>query len=170
MPNKRKLKRTLLSTLIIVGEGAHEKAFLSHLKELYAQNTGQRVKLDSADGGSPEDIIRTTIKKTKHVAFDRKFILMDSDIEIDAKTLAMAKQAKITIIKSEPLCLEGMLLNMLGEQVPNSSQKCKSKLHPKLNGNPAYKESYKILITESLLNNCNIIQIQELIKIMKKEN
>ena len=44
----RKIKKALLSTVIIVGEGVHEKAFLSYLKELYSFNTGQKVKIDLA--------------------------------------------------------------------------------------------------------------------------
>jgi hypothetical protein len=102
----RRIKKTLLSTLIIVGEGACEKAFLSHLKGLYSHNTEQKIKLESADGGSPEDIVRTAIKKTKHIDYDRKYILIDS------KTIAMAKKAKIIIILSKPLCLEGMILEV----------------------------------------------------------
>lgn len=77
----RKIKRSLLSTLIIVGEGTHEKAFLSHLKTLYSANTNQKVKIDSADGGSPQDIVKTAVKKSRHIEYDRKFILMDSDIK-----------------------------------------------------------------------------------------
>lgn len=34
----RRTRRTLLSTLVILGEGACEKAFLSYLKDLYAKN------------------------------------------------------------------------------------------------------------------------------------
>ena len=82
----KKTRRTLLSTLIIVGEGIHEKAFLSYLKSLYSSNTNQKIKVDSADGGSPEDIVRTAVNKSKGIAYDRKFILMDSDIAIDEKT------------------------------------------------------------------------------------
>jgi len=163
----RRIKKTLLSTLIIVGEGACEKAFLSHLKVLYSHNTKQKIKLESADGGSPEDIVRTAVKKTKHIDYDRKFILMDSDIPIDAKTIAMVKKAKITIILSEPLCLEGMLLDMLGENVPDTSTKCKSKFHPKLDGNPAYKDSYKKLITSELLESTDIEQVKLLVSIIE---
>ena len=63
----KKARRTLLSTLIIVGEGIHEKTFLSYLKSLYSANTNQKVKVDSADGGSPEDIVRTAVKKSKAI-------------------------------------------------------------------------------------------------------
>ena len=166
MASKRK---PLLSTLIIVGEGPVEKAFLSYLKELYAQNSGQKVKIDAADGGSPENIVKKTIGKTKHADYDRKFILMDSDIEISDKIRATARKANIEIIQSEPLCLEGMLLDLLGLKVPSTNQKCKDLLHPKLSGAATAKDSYKSLITKEILQSSSIEQIQDLIKIMKKE-
>jgi len=163
----RKLKRSLLSTLIIVGEGAHEKAFLSHLKALYSANTDQKVKIDSADGGSPQDIVRTAVKKSRHIDYDRKFILMDSDIVVDDATKKLAKDNNITIILSEPLCLEGMLLNLLGINAPDTSKKCKALLHPKLDGNPADKNSYIRIINKELLENTQLEQIILLLKIIR---
>ena len=162
----KKSRRTLLSTLIIVGEGIHEKAFLSYLKSLYSANTNQKVKVDSADGGSPEDIVRTAVKKSKGIAYDRKFILMDSDITIDAKTRKLAKDNNITLILSEPLCLEGMLLKLLKINTPDSSKKCKALLHPKLDGKPTDKKSYEKLITKKLLESSDMEQITMLVKIL----
>jgi hypothetical protein len=163
----KKQRRSRLSTLIIVSEGAHEKAFLSHLKSMYSANTGQKVKIDSADGGSPQDIVRTAIKKSKHIGYDRKFILMDSDIAIDDATKKLAKDNNIKIILSEPLCLEGMLLNLLGITVPDTSKKCKAILHPKLDGNAADKSSYIRLIDKKLLEASKIEQIVLLLQILE---
>ena len=165
----RKPKRSLLSTLIIVGEGAHEKAFLSHLKALYSANTDQKVKIDSADGGSPQDIVRTAVKKSRHIDYDRKFILMDSDIVVDDAAKKLAKDNNITIILSEPLCLEGMLLKLLGINAPDTSKKCKALLHPKLDGNPADKNSYVRLINKGLLEVSEIEQIVLLLKILENK-
>jgi len=165
----KRIRKTLLSTLIIVGEGIHDKAFLSHLKSIYSSNTNQKVKVDSADGGSPEDIVRTTIKKSKGISYDRKFILMDSDIDVNKKTRKLAEENKITIILSEPLCLEGMLLNLLGVVVPDSSKKCKALLHPKLNGKPTDKKSYGKLITKELLESSKIEQIVLLLNILQNK-
>lgn len=165
----KRTRRTLLSTLIIVGEGIHEKAFLSHLKSLYSANTNQKVKVDSADGGSPEDIVRTAVKKSKGIAYDRKFILIDSDIEINDKTKKLAKDNNITLILSEPLCLEGMLLRLLNISVPDSSKKCKVLLHPKLDGKPTDRKSYENLITKEILENSKIEQIALIIKILSNK-
>jgi len=62
---RRKIKKVRQTTLLIVGEGAHDKAFLDHLKSLYdGRESGQRVKIESGDGGSPHDLIKNTIKKS----------------------------------------------------------------------------------------------------------
>jgi len=47
-------RKVKLSSLIVVGEGPHDKAFINHMKDLYDNRTsGQKVKVESADGGSP---------------------------------------------------------------------------------------------------------------------
>ncbi len=82
---KKKSRRVKLASLIVVGEGAHDKAFINYMKSLYDGETGQIVKVDSADGGSPKDIIKTTDRKYKHTAYDRRYILMDSDVPIKSR-------------------------------------------------------------------------------------
>lgn len=165
----RRNKKVVVTTLIIVGEGACEKAFLGHLKQLFSNNTNQKVKVDSADGGSPYDIVNTTVKKTRHIAYDKKYILIDSDIVIDEKTKKLAKENNIQIIESMPLCLEGMLLNVLGQKVPLTSVQCKNILHPQLSGAPTDKDSYGTLFTKNVLENSSVSSINELVDIMKNQ-
>lgn len=160
-------KKIVVSTLIIVGEGACEKAFLSHLKQLFSNNTNQKVKIDSADGGSPYDIVNTTVKKTKHIAYDKKYILIDSDIAIDEKTKKLAKENNIHIIESIPLCLEGMLLDVLGQNVPITSIQCKNLLYPQLSGSPTDKESYQVLFIKNVLEDSANGSMKLLLSIIK---
>lgn len=48
-----------LASLLIAGEGAYDKAFIEHLKDIYDHRaTGQTVKIISADGGSQEQLIK----------------------------------------------------------------------------------------------------------------
>lgn len=136
-------RHTKKTTLIIVGEGLHEKAFLAHMKELYdRRDSGQTIKLDTANGGSPHDIIKATIKKVSHRSYDRKFILMDSDVAIVPKDLQLARNKGIQVLLSEPFCLEGMLLDILSLSVPDNAIDCKKKLHPLLDGSPTLPQSY----------------------------
>ena len=167
---KRRGRRTQLATLIVVGEGPHDQAFINHMKELYDhRETGQKVKVESADGGSPQDIIRYVVKK-KHIDYDRRVILMDSDIPLQPQDEVEARKSKITIIQSTPHCLEGMLLDILGEKSPVNSQACKARLHPRLNGSPAAKESYASLFPKPVLDRTPKQQIVELRTIISNGN
>ena len=98
--NVRKISKT---TLLVIGEGAHDTAFLNHLKSLYdARESGQKVKIESGDGGSPHDLIKNTIKKISHLSYDRVVIFLDSDVEIKESDKIEAKRHRITLILSEP--------------------------------------------------------------------
>lgn len=164
---KNKARHILQASLIVVGEGAHDKAFLSHMKELYdSRETNQKVKIESADGGSPRDIINATISKTKIAEYNRRYILMDSDISISASDYALATEKKITLLLSEPLCLEGMLLDVLGQKTPLTSQDCKGKLHPHLAGHPAIKQSYCVKFPKPVLDATSKQTIVKLRKVL----
>lgn len=167
---KHKGRRPKVAALIVVGEGPHDEAFINHMKSLYdSRVSGQTVKVESADGGSPGDIINYVVKK-KHIAYDRKVILMDSDIPLTAQDKKVANENGITIIQSTPLCLEGMLLDVLGQKIPDSSQACKNKLHPKLSGLPTAKSSYGVLFPKAVLDATPKAQIVDLKKYISNSN
>jgi hypothetical protein len=159
MAKRKKLHRVKRATLIIVGEGAHDKAFLNHMKQLYDGETGQAVKVDSADGGSPGNIIQTTNRKYKHADYDRRFILMDADVTIQQQDRDSARKFNIELIISTPVCLEGMLLEVLGQRSPDTSDACKRSLHPSLSGPPTRRDSYAVLFPKQVLDDTKKEQI-----------
>lgn len=165
MAKPRHVQKT---TLIIVGEGAHDKAFLEHMKGVYdTRESGQKIKIDSADGGSPHDVIKTAIKKTSHTAYDRKYIFMDSDVAIKQQDLSIARRNNIIILLSEPLCLEGMLLDVLQQWIPETAELCKKSLHPQLVGYPTDAKSYRVLFPQLVLDESTkqtIIDLRTLLK------
>ena len=164
-----KKRKVQLATLLIVSEGADDKAFLNHMRDLFdGRETGQKIKVQSADGGSPHDIIKVAIR-SKHAAYDRRVVFMDSDVAVTEKDLKFADKHKIELILCEPWCLEGMLLDVLGHSIPHSCGACKRTLHPMLLDVPTKKESYGILFTKPLLEACSKIQIKRLIKILKND-
>ena len=147
---RRKVK---LTALIVVGEGPHEKAFLNHMKSLYdGRITGQTVKVESADGGSPADIIKTMIRKYRHTDYDKRYVLMDSDVYIGPQEYKVAHKAKIKLVISTPVCLEGMLLEVLGQFAPATNRACKSALHPQLAGPPTDRRSYANKFPQAVLD------------------
>jgi len=156
---KRKPPKPKL-TVLIVGEGPHDKAFLNHMKSIYdGRETGQKVTVGSADGGSPSDIIKSTLRKRHHAHFDRRFILMDSDVGISHKDRKRAKSAGIELVISSPVCLEGMLLEILGEASFDTNQGCKDALHPQLSGRPTAAKSYAEKFTKPILDGSGKDQI-----------
>lgn len=166
---KRKRKIYTKKTLLIVGEGPQEEAFIKHLKSLFIERkSNQTIKVQSADGGSPRSIIEYVVRK-RHTQYDRRYILMDSDVVLSAADKAYATKNDINILQSKPICLDCMLLKILGEQVPNSNKKCKKQLHSLLNGPPTAAASYAKLFTQKLLADAKEKAITELIELIKNK-
>ncbi len=163
----KKTRHIVKTSLIIVGEGAHDQAFLNHMKELYdGRETNQTVKIESADGGSPKDIIDVAIKKSKIADYDKRYVLMDADIPVSIEERLHAKKKKIVLLFSEPLCLEGMLLGVLGQKAPSTNQACKDDLHPQLAGKPTEKQSYRLKFSKPVLDTTmkqTIVDLRKLI-------
>ncbi|MBU1620503.1 MAG: hypothetical protein KJ556_06710 [Gammaproteobacteria bacterium] len=163
---KRKAQQ---ATLLIVGEGQQDKAFIKHMKSLYDdRNNGQHLTIHSADGGSPNDIIKATQRKYLHADYDRSFILMDSDIPVRQQDWDLARKSGIELILSTPLCLEGMLLDVLNQKVPANftSTQCKATLRPYLSGEPVFPGSYNPTFDKAVLDastKAQIIKLRQLI-------
>lgn len=163
----RRPRKVKQSALVVVGEGPHDKAFINHMKRLYDdRGSGQTVKVDSADGGSPADIIGTTIRKYKHADYDRRYILMDADVPIRQQDFDTARKAAIELVISTPICLEGMLLEVLGEPAPSTNGACKAALHPRLAGQPTTPQSYAVLFHKHVLDTTQKEQIVTLRKVI----
>lgn len=161
---KRRIPK--LKTTLIVGEGPTDTAFINHLKAIYdGRHTGQRIRVRSSDGGSPEGIVHDAIKD-RDVQYDRRVILMDSDCPVQAKTVKKIQKKSIVVIQSRPNCLEGMLLEHLGETVPHTSKACKSRLHSMLSGDPTESASYSQLFSKDSLDNSSVEEILQLIEII----
>ncbi|QQZ29003.1 RloB domain-containing protein [Thiothrix subterranea] len=144
---KRKANRTIL----IMGEGATEKAFLKHLKNLYGQRgSGLAITIRSATGGSPEAIVRYTENIIKNHAYDRVAILMDTDVEWSKEARERAKKWNITLIGATP-CIEGLLLRILGHTPPHRSEECKQVCVRIFGGDLMDEMTYSVLITTPIL-------------------
>lgn len=174
MPPKRtrgrKPPKIKLATLHLVGEGAEDKAFLQHLKNLYdGRATSQKVSIDAGDGGSPGNVISTVAGRCRGIDYDAIILLLDSDIEIERKDRERARRSNIQIVQSAPTCLEGMLLEALGHEAPRTNQECKSTLHRQLNGRATDPDSYSDLFTVELLDNTGVPQLALLRDAIKNE-
>jgi len=173
MARASKKRRVKLATLLVVGEGLAEKAFIEHMKGLYSQNTGQKVTVKGEGGGSPSVMIFNVLKNYQHAKYDRVILMLDEDVPITAQDEAKARRNNITLIVSSPVCLEGMLLSILEQVIPfgASSSACKDLLHPQLSGSATRKESYSNLFPKPLLDRtekAQIVSLRELLSNRKK--
>ncbi|MEZ9296859.1 RloB domain-containing protein [Vibrio cyclitrophicus] len=150
--NKNKRLRVLKKTLLIVGEGEAEKAFIQYLRSIYA--TGNpKVSIKSAGGKGPKNVITEAISTKDATGYDYAVALLDTDLPWPRQLVRKAEGKKIILIGSDP-CLEGFLLDILDEPrpTPNESSFCKKKLHGMLNGKETEKETYEPLFPKELLD------------------
>ena len=154
MAKKRIPRPVSKTTLLIVGEGAHDQAFIKHMHRILRQPNSQiHPTIEKQSGGSPGVIIENAIRKYQHIGYDHRIIVLDGDIAISQQDRDKARKRGYTIILWEPLCLEGALLDVLGESVGphETSQALKARLHPQLTGLPAEPKAYADLFSGQLL-------------------
>jgi hypothetical protein len=148
----KKKKRPLKETLIIVGEGPTEVAFIKHLRSLYGTGNLQ-VTAKSAGGKGPSNVIGDAIGTFENSGADRVAALLDTDLAWPQAKIKAAQQKKITLIGATP-CIEGLLLEILNQPMPRPCNNftCKKAMHPQLKGRETDKNSYQQLFTKHLLD------------------
>jgi hypothetical protein len=119
----RKKIRRAQATVLIVGEGDTDVAFIKHLKRLYnVRGCGVSVTVRNAHGHGPENVIDVTRRQIGD--YDRRAALLDTDMEWTAQVKETAKSKRIEMLPSDP-CLEGLLLKIQEKSVPYRSDLCK---------------------------------------------
>jgi hypothetical protein len=79
-------------TLLMVGEGFHEEAFLHHVKRLFApRGCGLSVTVKNAQGKGAKHVVEWTGRQVENTAYDTVAVLLDTDTDW---SLAVAKLAK----------------------------------------------------------------------------
>ena len=120
-------RRVARHTVLLVGEGKTEWAFLRHIKSLYiSRGCGVSAKILNARGRGPNQVVSYAIKQCMHAAYDRAAVLLDTDLEMSAATRKRARSKSIRLIETTP-CFEGLLLKILGEHESNTCAECKTR-------------------------------------------
>jgi len=126
---RRRPVRSTKKTVLIVGEGPTERAFLRYVKELYIRrDMDVSVNVECGAGGSPRNVVEKAIRLCGSRGYDKCFVLIDADIPLNADKklrIRMKRKPKIEILRSTP-CIEGLFLSILGVTGNNSSDQCKS--------------------------------------------
>jgi hypothetical protein len=129
-------------TLLIVGEGRHEEAFLNHLKRLYvSRGCGLSVTIKNARGKGALHVIKWTTGQIANADYDAVAALLDTDTGWDAKTEKLARSKKIQVLKSEP-CFEAMMLRLIGKPAIGDAHALKKQLAPFVNNDATQRDHY----------------------------
>lgn len=139
-------------TLLLVGEGDCEVAFLTHLKTLYApRGCGLQTTLRNAHGKGPEHVVDFAVRQCRNADYDLRAVLLDTDLPWPPRLGKLARARRIRLIPSDP-CLEGLLLRILNRAVPETSADCKQVLHEELDGKATLASSYARLFDRATLD------------------
>ncbi len=166
MAKKKRIIRQR-TTLLIVGEGATEEAFLKHLRSLYcADRQGPRVTIKNAYGKGPENVLQVAIRELRRAAdYDQVAVLMDTDIPWTAQLHKKAREHDIQLLGCSP-CIEGLFLRLLDKKVPDSSTACKKELARHLVATLTEPADYGLWCTSDLLRHKQgVNELQELLAI-----
>lgn len=103
-------RRHELRTVLLVGEGYAEVAFIEHLKALYvSRGCGLALTVKNARGKGALHVVDVAIRQSRNAAFDVKAALLDTDTGWNDTTQATARKAKVQVLACNP-CIEAMLL------------------------------------------------------------
>ncbi len=126
MPHWKPKPRFIRHTTLLVVEGDTEKAFVAHLRALFARNCGTRLEIACAYGGSGDAILEQALKLCP--GYNRRAVLYDADRPPTSKPiLVKAATQKLEHIISTP-AIDGVLLAVLGHPVPRETAECKRRL------------------------------------------
>ncbi|SJN14282.1 hypothetical protein CZ787_14365 [Halomonas citrativorans] len=150
---KRSQHQASQTTLLVVGEGPDDQAFIKHMHGQLRVSRTIRPKIEKQSGGSPGNIIDNAARKYASQDFDQRFIVLDSDIALSQQERDRARRYGFRLILWSPICLEGALLEVLGERVRDheTAQQLKARLHPQLTGHHTEKAAYAVLFPYEVL-------------------
>ena len=161
--------RAQKQTLLLVGEGYDEVAFLSYLKsQLVGREAGLEVKIKNAKGKGAKHVIDWTIRQAKQADYDKVAALFDTDTDWTPAVQKQAKAKKIIVLTSDP-CFEVMLLRLIGITPEIDTKKLKKQFEPYVNGVSTVPENYSINFNPDALKNRRQMEttIDELLKLFK---
>jgi len=115
---------------LLYGEGPSDAAFLTFLKMIFTpRGAGFQIKTDGDDGGDPANVLHRCIHYRRRADFASRTVLVDTDRPwCPAEVVARARREDVRMLPSRP-CLEGLLLEILGQPVPTMSIECKRVFH-----------------------------------------
>lgn len=129
-------------TLLLVGEGRTEEAFLNHVKQIYApRGCGLRVTITNARGKGALHVVEWTVRQRGVAAYDKVAVLLDTDQDWSDVVAKKARQARIQVLKSEPV-FEAMMLRLIHQSDNGDAKTLKARLAPFVGNDSLISENY----------------------------
>lgn len=149
--NRGQLRWRAQRTLLIVGEGAHDCAFLSHVKAMFApRGQGLQVKIRDAHGKGAKHVLEYARRLRRGSSYDSTAALFDTDTDWNPAVDAAARKSRIILLTADP-CLEAMLLRLLGHEPSQQTHDCKRVFAQRYVGeDPGNAAAYMTRFTEML--------------------
>jgi hypothetical protein len=154
-------------TMLIVGEGRDEEAFLNHLKHLYVpRGCGLSVTIKNARGKGALHVVDWTARQIANANYDVVAALLDTDTDWNSKTEKLARVKKIQVLKSEP-CFEAMMLRLIGKSAVGDAHVLKKQFALLVNNDATQSVHYVKHFGNDPLQagKCNERTIEELLKL-----
>lgn len=107
--------RVVRETILIVGSGYAEEAFLKHLKCLFTSKAaGRSLTVGNARGGRAVDVIAETGRIGRRLPHKVLVALFDAALDSEGGATAAAQKKKVVAVSCTP-CLEAVLLRLHGD-------------------------------------------------------
>ncbi len=162
----RRNQHQVRKTLLVVGEGDSEVAFLKHLRDLYCSDgAGLAVTVRNAHGKGPEHVIEHAARQARIYTYDVCVALLDTDIPWTEKLIKEARKARIDMVGSMP-CFEGLLLSILGKVAPMQSAECKKAIQQLLSLDLTERHRYGEYFSRAVLESARL-RIDALDRLLK---
>lgn len=148
---KRRASREEYETLLLVGEGETEVAFLSHVKALYApRGCGLAVKVICARGKGAAHVVDVAIRQKLNAAYDAVAVLLDTDQDWGPAVAKRAQEHGIQILCSEPM-FEAMMLRVHRQPAQGRAEQLKRRFAPLVNGDGLDPRNYATNFSDRVL-------------------
>lgn len=131
-------------TLLIVGEGYHEEAFLNHVKQIYSpRGCGLAVTIKNARGKGAMHVVDWTIKQIANARFDVVAAMLDTDQDWSPTVEKRARKNKVLVLASDP-SFDAVMLRLLGVNAEGDARVLKKRLAPYLGHDPTQRKNYEL--------------------------
>jgi hypothetical protein len=129
-------------TLLLVGEGADEWAFLTHVKGLFiSRGCGLSLKIKNAQGKGAKHVVEWTVRHKAIAAYDTVAVLVATDTDWSDSVSRLAAKKKIHLLLSEP-CFEALMMRILKEDPSGDASTLKKRFAPFVKDDATRSENY----------------------------